>query len=39
MRMADGCYSCSKEEQMLYDEGPLDVVSVDGAVGYQGGMH
>lgn len=24
---------------MLYDEGTLDVVSVDGAVGYQGGMH
>jgi hypothetical protein len=29
----------AKEEQMLYDEGTLDVVSLDGAVGYQGGMH
>lgn len=24
----------AKEEQMLYDEGTLDVVSLDGAVGY-----
>lgn len=29
----------AKEEEVLYDEGILDVVSLDGGVGYQGGMH
>lgn len=29
----------AKEEEMLYDEGTLDVVSFDGGVSYQGGMH